>query len=85
MRCKNIMITGEGIIDGNGSQWRPVKRGKVSDVEWKQYKETGGVERQNGGLWYPWEMKSGYKDIAGTPENRKRCATTCSGYTTART
>ena len=43
---QNIMITGEGIIDGNGSQWRPVKRGKVSDVEWKQYKETGGVERQ---------------------------------------
>lgn len=72
VRCKNIMITGEGIIDGNGSQWRPVKRGKVSDVEWKQYKETGGVERQNGGLWYPWEMKSGYKDIADTPEKQEK-------------
>ncbi|MFW5617909.1 MAG: glycoside hydrolase family 28 protein, partial [Prevotella pectinovora] len=31
---KNISITGEGIIDGNGAVWRPVKRSKVSDVEW---------------------------------------------------
>ena len=29
---KNIAITGEGIIDGNGDHWRPVKRQKVSDV-----------------------------------------------------
>ena len=26
---KNIAITGEGIIDGNGDHWRPVKRQKV--------------------------------------------------------
>ena len=31
----NICITGEGIIDGNGAQWRPVKRNKVSDVNGK--------------------------------------------------
>ncbi len=35
-KVKNIAITGQGIIDGNGQQWRPVKRGKMSDVEWKQ-------------------------------------------------
>ena len=50
---RNIAITGEGIIDGNGAQWRPVKRSKVSDVEWKRFKEMGGVERNNGQLWYP--------------------------------
>ncbi len=71
VRCKNISITGEGIIDGNGAQWRPVKRGKVSDTEWKRFKAMGGVERQNGGLWYPWEMKSGYADIAATPEKQE--------------
>ncbi len=70
-RCKNISITGEGIIDGNGAQWRPVKRGKVSDTEWKQFKEMGGVEKQNGGLWYPWKLKSGYADIADTPEKQE--------------
>lgn len=47
-RCTNISITGEGTIDGNGAQWRPVKRGKVSDVEWKRFKKMGGVERQEG-------------------------------------
>ena len=65
---KNIAITGEGIIDGNGAQWRPVKRMKVSDVEWRNFKEMGGVERDNGKLWYPWDMKDGSPNISDTPE-----------------
>ena len=68
----DIAITGEGIIDGNGQQWRPVKRGKVSDVEWNGFKRMGGVERDNGNLWYPWEMKSGYPDIADSPEKQEK-------------
>ena len=69
---KNIAITGEGIVDGNGAQWRPVKRGKVSDVEWKRFKEIGGVERGNGQLWYPWDVKAGYPNIAETPEHQEK-------------
>ena len=68
----DIAITGEGIIDGNGAQWRPVKRGKVSDVEWNAYKEMGGVERQDGQLWYPWDVKAGYPNIADTPEEQEK-------------
>lgn len=64
---KNIGITGEGLIDGNGAQWRPVKRVKVSDVEWKRFEAMGGVTRDNGELWYPWDMKSGYPNIADEP------------------
>lgn len=30
---KNVSISGEGIIDGNGEYRRPVKRTKVSDTE----------------------------------------------------
>ncbi len=71
-KAHDIAITGEGIIDGNGAQWRPVKRSKVSDVEWKGFKEMGGVEKQDGSLWYPWQMKSGYKDIAATPETQEK-------------
>lgn len=70
-KCKNIAITGEGIIDGNGSQWRPVKRSKVSDTEWKQYAAIGGVERKDGTLWYPWDSKAGYQNIAATPEKQE--------------
>ena len=68
---KNISITGEGIIDGNGAQWRPVKRSKVSDVEWKQLTSIGGVERADGSLWYPWDDKSGYPNIASSPEEQE--------------
>ena len=64
---KNISITGEGVIDGNGAQWRPVKRSKVSDVEWKRFKSLGGEERDNGSLWYPWNVKGGYPNISEDP------------------
>lgn len=72
VRCSNISITGQGTIDGNGAQWRPVKRAKVSDVEWKRFKQMGGVERQDGTLWYPWQLKSGYIDVAETPEKQEK-------------
>lgn len=71
-RCTNIGITGSGMIDGNGAQWRPVKRGKVSNVEWNDYKDMGGVERDNGSLWYPWQLKSGYADVDATPEKQEK-------------
>lgn len=64
---KNIAITGQGILDGGGHQWRPVKRQKMSDVEWNQYKEMGGQVTKKGDLWYPWQMKNGYPDIADDP------------------
>lgn len=70
-RCTNIGITGSGILDGSGAAWRPVKRGKVSDTEWKRFLATGGVERPEKGLWYPWESRYGYPDIAETPEKQE--------------
>ncbi len=66
-KSTNIAITGQGVLDGNGQQWRPVKRQKMSDVEWNQYLEMGGQVTEKGDLWYPWKMKSGYADIADTP------------------
>lgn len=69
--CSNIGITGRGMIDGNGAQWRPVKRSKVSPTEWSRFKAMGGVERNDGGLWYPWQLKSGFPDMAETPEKQE--------------
>ncbi len=65
----NIAITGEGTIDGNGSQWRPVKRNKQSDVEWKQYLFMGGTVTDDGTLWYPWQLKNIYPDIVDSPKS----------------
>lgn len=68
---QNIAITGQGILDGGGQTWRPVKRGKMSDVEWRQYLEMGGHVTEKGDLWYPWQMKNGSADIADTPEKQE--------------
>ena len=68
---KNIAITGQGVIDGGGQLWRPVKKSKMSDVEWKQYLALGGQVTEKGDLWYPWQMTNGYPDIAATPQKQE--------------
>ena len=67
---QNIAITGEGCIDGNGAQWRPVKRTKVSDVEWKQFLNMGGTVASDGQLWFPFNLKHA-ENIADTPEKQE--------------
>ena len=75
---KNIAITGQGIIDGNGEHWRPVKRGKVSDVEWSVFHNViGGIDRENGQLFYPWDAKAGYPNAAETPEKQEKMRNDC--------
>lgn len=39
----NVAITGAGVIDGNGEYWRPVKRDKVTDKQWKEFTSRGGA------------------------------------------
>ena len=71
---KDISITGEGIIDGNGEWWRGVKRGKVSDTEWNAFKRMGGTVTPKGDLWYPFNLKS-FENIADTPEAQEKMRT----------
>ena len=68
---KNISITGEGIIDGNGEWWRPVKRGKVSDTEWNRLKAMGGTVTPKGDLWYPFNLTH-FSNVADTYETQER-------------
>ena len=71
---KNVSITGEGIIDGNGKWWRPVKRGKVSDTEWNQFRAMGGTVTEDGSLWYPYNLKN-QPNIADSYEAQERMRT----------
>lgn len=73
-KASDISITGEGIIDGNGEYWRPVKRGKVSDVEWNDYKKMGGEITPDGKLWYPFNLKS-FANIAADKEAQEKMRT----------
>ena len=52
---ENIAITGEGIFDGNGSAWRPVKIGKMTAGQWQELIQSGGVLSKDGKIWYPSE------------------------------
>ncbi len=49
---KNISITGQGYIDGSGDFWRPVKRQKVTESQWKKFLSRGGVFKRDD-YWFP--------------------------------
>ena len=51
--AENIAITGHGTFNGNGDWWRPVKKPKMSETQWKSHlREKGGVVAENN-IWYP--------------------------------
>ena len=52
--AQNISVTGQGVIDGNGQYWRPVKHSKVTEAHWKQLLQSGGIERKKD-YWVPSE------------------------------
>lgn len=51
--AENIAITGYGIFDGAGDSWRPVKKDKLTDMQWKELVKSGGVVDKSGKIWYP--------------------------------
>lgn len=68
---ENIAITGEGVFDGNGSKWRPVKIGKMTEGQWKNLVHSGGIVSKNGKVWYPSEGSYvGNEEKDKLPENR---------------
>lgn len=48
----NIAITGEGAINGSGHAWRPVKKAKLTELQWKELLKSGGVLRDPS-YWFP--------------------------------
>ncbi len=53
-KVENIAITGKGAINGSGENWRPLKRNKVTDGQWKSVVRSGGVLKGDG-YWVPSE------------------------------
>ncbi|HZK68961.1 MAG TPA: glycoside hydrolase family 28 protein [Paludibacter sp.] len=49
---ENVAITGQGSINGSGEAWRPLKRSKVTDAQWKKVVKSGGVLKDQDN-WYP--------------------------------
>jgi DNA sulfur modification protein DndE len=51
-KLKNVAITGEGIIDGAGENWRPLKKSKATEAQWKEFNKTGVISK-DGQIWWP--------------------------------
>ena len=70
--AKNVSITGGGVIDGNGQDWRPLKKEKVTEKEWAQRLASGGSVNAAGNVWYPeaTQPAPGQRGMAPDP-NRK--------------
>lgn len=53
----NIAITGEGVIDGSGDEWRPVKQFKLTERQWQERlkKSQFVIDTKEGGIWFPTE------------------------------
>lgn len=49
---ENVAITGNGAIDGNGQVWRPLKKDKVSDRQWRGITSQGGAYKR-ADYWMP--------------------------------
>ncbi|MCI2122459.1 MAG: glycoside hydrolase family 28 protein, partial [Bacteroidales bacterium] len=65
VNAKNISITGTGVIDGGGENWRSVKKSKMTSSEWKKLVASGGVVNEKKNVWYPDE---GYRDAERNAE-----------------
>lgn len=71
--AENIAITGFGMIDGSGDEWRPVKKFKVTDKQWEALlkKSEYVIETKETLIWMP--TKSSFdgnaKNIQGTTED----------------
>lgn len=50
---ENIAVTGEGVLDGSGDTWRPVKKSKTTESQWKNLVKSGGVVDEQTQLWWP--------------------------------
>lgn len=69
---ENIAITGQGAIDGNGHFWRPLKREKVTDSQWKKAIARGGVYKRPT-YWFPYPetLKGDTISNMNVPQNLK--------------
>ncbi|MEY2648730.1 MAG: hypothetical protein RL282_1443 [Bacteroidota bacterium] len=73
---QNIAITGKGIIDGNGQAWRPVKKEKLTEGQWKQLIAEGGVLTADKKMWYPSasSLKGSIEKNPGVMDGKKSAA-----------
>jgi polygalacturonase len=72
-RLNNIAITGEGMFDGAGEFWRPMKKEKQTSSQWKKLVTSGGVVSDDGKVWWPSkEAMDGEKTLKELGKSKKQ-------------
>lgn len=69
---EDVAITGSGVFDGSGQAWRPVKKEKMTEKQWKSLLASGGAVEPSGTTWWPSEK--GMNGPAVVAELKKRNA-----------
>lgn len=65
----DVAITGPGAFDGQGQAWRPSKKGKFTDSQWKELTSGKGIVEKN--VWYPDAKADALAGKAGNPDMRR--------------
>ena len=52
-KLENVAITGEGIYDGAGDAWRPLKKSKAAPTLWADLLKAGGTLTDDGNMLWP--------------------------------
>ncbi|MCH5326710.1 MAG: glycoside hydrolase family 28 protein [Duncaniella sp.] len=64
----DIAVTGDGTFNGNGQNWRPVKKGKMTADQWKALTQKGCTNAK-GDVWYANER---IREVSEDAELQKR-------------
>ncbi len=70
-REENVAITGEGMLDGQGEAWRPVKKEKLTAGQWRELVASGGAVTADGKMWYPSRGAMEGEDLLKTLDIRR--------------
>lgn len=65
----DVAITGFGAFDGLGEAWRPSKKMKFTENQWKKLTSGQGIEMKN--VWYPDAKQDAEAGKPGKPDMRR--------------
>lgn len=65
----DVAITGPGAFDGQGQAWRPSKKSKFTESQWKELTSGKGIEKKN--VWYPDAKDDEQAGTADKPDSRR--------------
>ncbi len=65
----DVAITGQGAFDAQGQAWRPSKKGKFTESQWKALTSGKGIEHKN--VWYPDAKDDELAGKPGSPDSRR--------------